>query len=249
MLQLLSKSAGHPRVARFFRRFPSAARAQDEFELVAAASALIRDREKDGANFNAWMEISDRGADFLSSTASPTVLVWVLDALSEADLHPDERKQLTFLRAYRECIQERDDFSNFSNDELCILWRAFDRLQLLDRPTLLKFLKSTTSPLLTSRCHGPHATALPRYSSFSLHNWVVQAQGFRNMKHYPDSMVIAKSLAKRLMVEEEQPLRAQGLTFSAMQAVVNMAPLSSRQRHRMVATVGSSPNFVDVRTC
>ena len=74
------------------------------------------------------MEISDRGADFLSSTASPTVLVWVLDALSEADLHPDERKQLTFLRAYRECIQERDDFSNFSNDELCILWRAFDRL-------------------------------------------------------------------------------------------------------------------------
>lgn len=156
------------------------------------------------------MEISDRGADFLSSTASPTVLVWVLDALSEADLHPDERKQLTFLRAYRECIQERDDFSHFSNDELCILWRAFDRLQLLDRPTLLKFLRSTTSPLLTSRCHGPHATALPRYSSFSLHNWVVQAQGFRNMKHYPDSMVIAKSLAKRLMVEEEQPLRAQG---------------------------------------
>lgn len=156
------------------------------------------------------MEISDRGADFLSSTASPTVLVWVLDALSEADLHPDERKQLTFLRAYRECIQERDDFSNFSNDELCILWRAFDRLQLLDRPTLLKFLRSTTSPLLTSRCHGPHATALPRYSSFSLHNWVVQAQGFRNMKHYPDSMVIAKSLAKRLMVEEEQPLKAQG---------------------------------------
>ena len=165
---------------------------------------------QDGANFNAWMEISDRGADFLSSTASPTVLVWVLDALSEADLHPDERKQLTFLRAYRECIQERDDFSNFSNDELCILWRAFDRLQLLDRPTLLKFLKSTTSPLLTSRCHGPHATALPRYTSFSLQNWVVQAQGFRNMKHYPDSMVIAKSLAKRLMVEEEQPLRAQG---------------------------------------
>ena len=165
---------------------------------------------QDGANFNAWMEISDRGADFLSSTASPTVLVWVLDALSEADLHPDERKQLTFLRAYRECIQERDDFSNFSNDELCILWRAFDRLQLLDRPTLLKFLKSTTSPLLTSRCHGPHATALPRYTSFSLQNWVVQAQSFRNMKHYPDSMVIAKSLAKRLMVEEEQPLRAQG---------------------------------------
>lgn len=48
MLQLLSKSTGHPRVARFFRRFPSAARAQDEFELVAAASALIRDREKAG---------------------------------------------------------------------------------------------------------------------------------------------------------------------------------------------------------
>ena len=48
MLQLLSKGAGHPRFACFFRRFPSAARAQDEFELVAASSALIRDREKAG---------------------------------------------------------------------------------------------------------------------------------------------------------------------------------------------------------
>lgn len=165
---------------------------------------------KDGPpHFAAWMEISDCASDFLGSTGSPHVLVWVLDALSEADLHPAERKQLTFLRAFRECVTE-DILSKFSNDELCIAWRAFDRLQLLDRPTLLKFLSSTTQPLSTSRCHGSHAAAPPRYSSFTLWNWVVQAQGFRNTKQYPDSVVIAKSIAKRLMVEEEHSLRAQG---------------------------------------
>ena len=100
-----------------------------------------------------------------------------------------------------------EDLSSFSNDELCILWRAFDRLQLMDRPLMLKFLTSSTQALSTNRCGRD---APPRYSSFTLWNWVIQAHGFRNMKQYPDSVVIAKSIAKRLMVDEEQELRAQG---------------------------------------
>lgn len=56
--------------------------------------------------FAAWKKISDGGTQLLNSTGSPQILVWVLDALSEADLHPDERKQLVFLPAYRERINE-----------------------------------------------------------------------------------------------------------------------------------------------
>ena len=55
---------------------------------------------------------------------------------------------------------------------------------------LRKFLDSTTRPLLTLRCHGSHAAAPPRYSSFTLWNWVVQAQGFRNMKQHLGLVVI-----------------------------------------------------------
>ena len=47
-----------------------------------------------------------------------------------------------------------------------------------------KFLESTTRPLATLRCHGSHAAAPPRYSSFTLWNWVVQAQGFRNTNQH-----------------------------------------------------------------
>ncbi|CAK9058334.1 unnamed protein product [Durusdinium trenchii] len=186
------------------------------------------------------MKISDRGTELLDR-GSPRVLVWLLDALSDADLHPDERKQLTFPRAYRDTLNVKSSseaLSEFSNDELCIAWRAFDRLQLLDRPTLKQFLHATTKPLLTQRCHGPmYGEVRPRYSSFTLWNWVIQAEGLRNLKHQPlqASPVIAKSMAKRLLVEEEHQLRAEGLTFSALQALVNMVPLSSRQRHRMVA--------------
>ena len=56
--------------------------------------------------FAAWKKISDCGTQLLNSTGSPQILVWVLDALSEADLHPDERKQLVFLPAYRKRINE-----------------------------------------------------------------------------------------------------------------------------------------------
>lgn len=161
------------------------------------------------------MKISDRGTELLDR-GSPRVLVWLLDALSDADLHPDERKQLTFPRAYRDTLNVKSSseaLSEFSNDELCIAWRAFDRLQLLDRPTLKQFLHATTKPLLTQRCHGPmYGEVRPRYSSFTLWNWVIQAEGLRNLKHQPlqASPVIAKSMAKRLLVEEEHQLRAEG---------------------------------------
>ena len=166
---------------------------------------------QDGAaDFNAWMEISNRACELLAH-GSPQVLVWVLDALSDADLHPDKRKQLRFPRAYRDLSAEL--LNDFSNDELCVAWRAFDRLQLLDRPTLMKFIHSTTKPLLTQRCHGPVDEVAPRYNSFTLWNWLIQAEGLRNLKHQPlqASSVLAKSMAKRLLVNEEHELRARGV--------------------------------------
>lgn len=199
--------------------------ASDEFALVAAASSLIRD--KDGT-FEKWMEISERGVELGPSQ----VLLWVLDSLSDADLHPEERKRLRLPQAFREV-----DLELFSNDELCVAWRAFDRLQLFDRPTLSRFLRSTTGPMASTRS----GESLPRYQSFNLWHWVVQAQGLRNMRHYPASAAIAKTIVRRLMVEEEGALRAQGLSFSALQALVHMVPLSSRQRHRVTAQLAALP--------
>ena len=197
----------------------------DEFALVAAASSLIR--SKDGS-FEKWMEISEQGLQLGASQ----VLLWVLDALSDADLHPEERKRLRLPQAFRELELER-----LSNDELCVAWRAFDRLQLFDRPTLSRFLRSTTGPMLSTRC----GEVSPRYQSFNLWHWVVQAHGLRNMRHYPASSAIAKTIVRRLMVEEEAALRAQGLSFSALQALVHMVPLSSRQRHRVTAQLAALP--------
>ncbi|CAE7718759.1 unnamed protein product [Symbiodinium sp. CCMP2592] len=211
--------------------------ASDEFGLTAAACSLIRERDAHGAaDFSIWQAISDRAAD-LVDTASPKHLVWLLAAFSDADFHPDERKRLHFLRAFRARLAESDDWLHrFSNDELCVTWRAFDRLQLLNKKALLQFHRVATEPLEGARCHGAKQTELPpRYSTFSLWNSVLEAEALRDAKRYPASSEIAKSLARQLLVDHEEPLRELGLSLDAIHAVADMAELSSRQKHRITA--------------
>ncbi|OLP96399.1 hypothetical protein AK812_SmicGene21385 [Symbiodinium microadriaticum] len=211
--------------------------ASDEFGLTAAACSLIRERDAHGpADFSTWQAISDRAAD-LVGTASPKHLVWILAAFSDADFHPDERKQLRFLRAFRARLAESDDWLHrFSNDELCVAWRAFDRLQLLNKAALLQFHRVATEPLEGSRCHGAKQTELPpRYSTFSLWNSVLEAEALRDAKRYPASSNIAKSLARQLLVDQEEPLRELGLSLDAIHAVADMAELTSRQLLRSTA--------------
>ena len=78
--------------------------------------------------FAAWKNISDCGTQLLNSTGSPQILVWLLDALSEADLHLDERKQLVFLPAYRERINETAlaGFRYFSFFLDCMFFSCWD---------------------------------------------------------------------------------------------------------------------------
>eukprot|EP00439_Symbiodinium_sp_Y106_P077144 s71_g16.t1 len=211
--------------------------ASDEFGLTAAACSLIRERDAHGpADFSIWQAISDRAAD-LVDTASPKHLVWILAAFSDADFHPDERKRLRFLRAFRARLAESDDWLHrFSNDELCVTWRAFDRLQLLNKAALLQFHRVATEPLEGARCHGAKQTELPpRYSTFSLWNSVLEAEALRDAKRYPASSNIAKSLARQLLVDHEEPLREHGLSLDAIHAVADMTELSSRQKHRITA--------------
>ena len=188
MLRLCRKQSSPSQYRRCLGRSLTNSTA-DEFELVAAATALIRDREKatrfallvtllflfryvpfdlamlwklceifvklywkfvlmifqwfytlpsdsggqpifqDGPpEFAAWKNISDCGTQLLNSTGSPQILVWLLDALSEADLHPDERKQLVFLPAYRERINETAlaGFRYFSFFLDCMFFSCWD---------------------------------------------------------------------------------------------------------------------------
>ena len=56
--------------------------------------------------------------------------------------------------------QEAEDLlSKFSNDELCVCWRAFDRLQLLDRAMLLKLGGRVHVPFFV--CPDPILVCLP----------------------------------------------------------------------------------------
>ncbi|CAE7569602.1 SSRP1, partial [Symbiodinium sp. CCMP2456] len=71
--------------------------------------------------------------------------------------------------------------------------------------------------------------------TFSLWNSVLEAEALRDSKRYPASSNIAKSLARQLLVDHEDPLRELGLSLDAIHAVADMAELSSRQKHRITA--------------
>ncbi|CAJ1348820.1 unnamed protein product, partial [Effrenium voratum] len=68
----------------------AAAAPADEMGLVAFASGLIRNRDVRTPNFSEWMEVSDKATVLVNRGVRGSALVWVLDALGEADLHPTE---------------------------------------------------------------------------------------------------------------------------------------------------------------
>ncbi|CAE8697527.1 unnamed protein product, partial [Polarella glacialis] len=69
----------------------------DDFGLVTASASLLHSGRRNespslgrggSADFEAWRAISERASAVLDVTGTPGVLVWLLDALSQADLHP-----------------------------------------------------------------------------------------------------------------------------------------------------------------
>ncbi|CAJ1382959.1 unnamed protein product, partial [Effrenium voratum] len=144
----------------------AAAAPADEMGLVAFASGLIRNRDVRTPNFSEWMEVSDKATVLVNRGVRGSALVWVLDALGEADLHPTERTKLQILHAFRGSLSE-PELLQLSNDELCILCRAMDRLQLMD-PRLTSRQKHRLAAQLAARLPqltAPQLAALPKLAA------------------------------------------------------------------------------------
>lgn len=181
-----------------------------------------------------WQDLSNKACALLEVTGQPGVLTWLLDTLADAELHPSQRQALAFPRLFkREVASSVDSLSRFSDDELCLAWSAFDRLQLVDKQTALLFFQAVSAPLPSLSDSPVEQASQPRYSRFGVRHWLWAAQGLREFAwHHPIHMDFVEEVVLKLLVGKQKELTKQRLQLEALHAITRMARLSSRQMHR-----------------
>lgn len=161
------------------------------------------------------------------------MLVWVLDAIARADLHPRQRRHLAFPKQLRSQVAGAlQSLQLLSDDELCLCWSALGRLQLLDKQTSLLFYRAVNARL-TSEPASPR-----RCLSFSLRNWVRVGEALRDFRYqHPLHMDFVETAVLRFLVHKASDLRRRGMQLTALRALAGMTDLSSRQKHRVTAAL------------
>eukprot|EP00927_Polykrikos_kofoidii_P046578 TRINITY_DN4076_c1_g2_i1.p1 TRINITY_DN4076_c1_g2~~TRINITY_DN4076_c1_g2_i1.p1 ORF type:complete len:828 (-),score=129.64 TRINITY_DN4076_c1_g2_i1:20-2503(-) len=270
---VVGRGTAHSRVVfRFARAFSSIEDVprMDEFELVAYAASLLcttQPRQPLSAvavsapaswalgsglstttpNFasdiGAWQMVSNRAVEVMDVTNSLGGLVWILDSIARSELHPSQRRDLSFPRLFWDIVtRNNDSLDRISDDELCVAWQSLERLQLLDKQASLLFYRAATtriqgSSFVVSKA-GKENIRPRRCSRFTLRNWVRTASALRGFQeHHPLYMDFVEAAALRLLVERSGELLRRGMQLEALQAVSSMTRLSSRQVHRITAAV------------